>query len=455
MTKTNIFFIVIDSLRSDRLVKNMKNTITPNLYKLSKRGTLFLNAVTSADGTTLSIGSLFTSLYPFETGLGGNSFKKWDHNIQNHISKLNTLEYETIATVPEPMVSFGLVENFSDFNHTYDVFYRLKDGLGDEILEKLDSFTSKSNWFYYLHLLDLHQPIWVPEELNNEQNGESQYDRMITSIDKWIGKFLEKINLENTIVIVTADHGEYLPYVKNNNSVISFEKISLHKTQGALGKLFPHFMQSIKLKLAVCIQNIRKKQRIKKIQNLDLSNYEKRSLVNSRSDNDCYLYDDLVKIPLLISGPDIPNLEVSKQVRSIDIFPTIFDILDFCSESKHRGNSLLPLLEKKPFEELPCYLESAALIKKSKDDVIGIRTSNYKYFRAINNPLNKIHLFDLINDPLEEYNIMNENSEIVSKMEKLLVDIKTENNDNVGKSTELDDDETKIIEDELRKLGYI
>ena len=33
---------------------------------------------------------------------------------------------------------------------------------------------------------------------------------MISAIDSWLGKFLEKINLENTLVIISSDHADYL-----------------------------------------------------------------------------------------------------------------------------------------------------------------------------------------------------------------------------------------------------
>ena len=44
---------------------------------------------------------------------------------------------------------------------------------------------------------------------------------MLSALDKWIGKLLEKINLQNTIVIVTADHGEFVPSIKINGKTIS------------------------------------------------------------------------------------------------------------------------------------------------------------------------------------------------------------------------------------------
>ena len=37
-----------------------------------------------------------------------------------------------------------------------------------------------------------------------------RYDFVVENIDFWLGKFLKKIDLKNTILILTADHGDYI-----------------------------------------------------------------------------------------------------------------------------------------------------------------------------------------------------------------------------------------------------
>ena len=67
-----------------------------------------------------------------------------------------------------------------------------------------------------------------------------------------------------------------------------------------------------------------------------------------------------------------------------------------------------------------------------------------------------IHLYDLKNDPLEEYNIVEKNPDIALQMESLLIELQSEHGFNFEKTDELfDADEEKKIEAELRKLGYI
>ena len=69
---------------------------------------------------------------------------------------------------------------------------------------------------YFLHIFDLHairegsMPTGL-ENFDTEKFGSTKYEKIVSSIDYWIGKILEKIDLENTIVIITADHGEKIP----------------------------------------------------------------------------------------------------------------------------------------------------------------------------------------------------------------------------------------------------
>ena len=104
------------------------------------------------------------------------------------------------------------------------------------------------------------------------------------------------------------------------------------------------------------------------------------------------------------------------------------------------------------FKELPIYIESNPLIDKKSNDVIGIRTSNFKYFRDTNSPSKRVHLFDLENDPYEEYNISSENKEKIHEMECILKDIL---NNSDKQNVENDDLSSDEIENELRKMGYV
>lgn len=453
--KPNVLFLVIDSCRIDVFLDALKNSRIPNIKKISNDGLLFENTISCADGTFLSIGSVFTGAYPFKTGIGGKSFNVFNPSIKSFIKILKENGYQAFATLPRPMISFGLGSDFDNKDIEYDVFDRLEVGLGEKVLEKIDTIKNSEPWFYYIHLLDLHQPVFLPEKFNQEKFGDSRYSRMFASIDEWFGKIIDKIDSKNTILIITADHGEYVPFIKKDNKIISFEEVGTQKIQSKFAKFLPA-NSNIKQKLSITVERIRKEGRIRKIKNLELSPYEKRSLLNTRSEKESFLYDELIKVPLIFGGAVIPKKNVIKNlVRTIDIFPTLLDYLDLEDpEKKNRqGKNLKKMIESGQFEELYAYIESTALVKKFKGDVIGIRTKDYKYFRSHLDSKKNIHLYNIENDVLEESNISKIHPEIVQKMEQKLQNI-LELKENVDEK-EMNETETRKVEEELRKLGYI
>ena len=112
------------------------------------------------------------------------------------------------------------------------------------------------------------------------------------------------------------------------------------------------------------------------------------------------------------------------------------------------GISLKPLIEGKPQDELPVYMQSTPMLKLKSHDFIGIRTSKYKYFRDKEN--STIHLYDLVDDPHEDHNIAETNVDMVKKLESTLQRIFKETP--VSEST---DERKKRIEEEYKKLGYL
>ena len=66
---------------------------------------------------------------------------------------------------------------------------------------------------------------------------------------------------------------------------------------------------------------------------------------------------------------------------------------------------------------------------------------------------NNVVLYDLKKDPSEINNIAKSNPEIIKNMENELIKIR--DNSNIDDSTKISNDESKKVEDELRKMGYI
>ena len=439
--KPNIFLIIIDSLRVDKIFGKGRSSVTPNLDSLIHKGVCFTQTICTADQTGLSLGSLFTSLYPFKSGI---SYFNFDHDVPNFFNVFKNEGYNLNSFVPDLSFFQKATKNFD--NNEYYVYDKREDwlqlvGFGDQILEKLTQLSTP--WFYFIHLMDLRPPYLLPAEFDKEEFGETNYDRMLSYIDIWIGKFLEKINLKNTIFVLSSDHGDYIPTLDEDPNQIKMPKI-IKKTKSIIPS---KITDPILFKL----QRRRKSAELKKLQKSMLPE-EFRTLQN-RCDE--FLFDELLRIPLIFTGCNIhSNLIINQQVRQVDIFPTLCELSMLSTKLESiNGKSLVPLFNNQPLSEEPAYIETGSSSSKNLGKLIGIRTSNYKYLRSRTEQTENVALYDLKNDSGETVNIASSNPEIIQEMENKLEKIRDDFN--VDDSVRISKDESQKIEDELRKLGYI
>lgn len=448
--KPNIFILTIDSLRADRVFGDKKTSSTPHLDSLIKNGVYFSQAISASDSTGLSIGSILTSSYSFRTGITHFSYNP-DTPTFFQIFKNNG--YNTYATIPDISILLKLTSNLTKRNsYVYnkrESWIQLFGGIGQQIIDDLEKGMSEP-WIYYVHLMDLHSPFYLPQEFNSEKFGRSKYDRMVSYIDSWIGRFLEKIDLKNTLVVISADHGDYIPIVNDWNKGVNTPAL-LKKGKEKLPALEPFV-----LKLFIAYSWLRRKYKFYKY-GRGLSD---KQIVALHGRAQSHLYDDSIRIPLLFCGYGINQSKIlSTQVRQIDIFPTISDIVGISSKYIVDGQSLIPLFTEGHMVERPIYIETGATnIKNTKNPTIhgktiGIRTSQYKYWRSRNDPTKNVFLFDLQNDPYEENNIADQYPSIVNMMEKTIADIKK--NTIEPHQNQFSKDEMQLIEEELKKLGYM
>lgn len=464
-SKPNILFLIVDSLRSDKSYGNERTCITPNLDSIIKKGTFFNQAISPSDATRLSIKSIFTSQIPSKI----NDIESITDSIQSPkiptlVSVLKKSGYKIFGTLPELEALKSIYYEFND-NDKFSIknnWPRLDDGIGQEVIKKIRTVLNEP-WFYFLHILDVHSkitpqmpPLVIPEKFDSKEFGISRYERAISNVDYWIGKILKEIDLEKTIVIITSDHGSFIPYYQKGKTEISLEETKVHKVLQTSKKIkTPSILKPVGMKLYNRIKNNSQDQILAKIKNLSLSNYEKRNLLGMFSDSKTsfrIMYDEIVRVPLIFLGKNIPSGKIhSQQVCTYDILPTIIDILQLDEEIRSDGHSLLPIMDQKETEEKPIFIRSSFPMNQKSGYLLGIRTSKYKYMRSSDDPKKHVFLFDLEKDPKEEKNIATEKLDTVNEYEDFLKNyfFQTKNEEEFDKS------QTKIIEDELKRLGYI
>ena len=453
--RPNIIFFLIDGLRVEQIYGNNRTCKTPNIDSLISKGMYFEQASSSADGTIISLNTIFSSNFQVAHT---SRYQKIVLNENNLIDILKKNDYHVYGIFPNVTSFNSLRGYFENENNSYDWIepnippVTLPTGLATKIIQLLES-KKQEPCFYYFHIFDLHslregkKPIGI-KNFDHKKFGSSPYERTVSAIDHELGKILEHVDLDNTIIILTTDHGERIPY--GGFREVDFEP-KLQHTVDFGKKLLPKSAHKIGGQF---LSNVRKsvgKRKLKK-SNKKLTNYQKRS---RETFDKVSLFDEMLHIPLLFAGNHINSRTVSDLVHHTDILPTLCELVNIDLNQVIHGRSLVPLIEGNKIEEKPIYLRTRLSLdpKPNERDSVGIRTINYKYFRSAYNANENIHLYDLKNDPYENSNIMKTNKKLVTQFEKTLLEM--QKNDFSEYVDEEDTEELKEIEYELRKMGYV
>jgi arylsulfatase A-like enzyme len=113
-----------------------------------------------------------------------------------------------------------------------------------------------------------------------------------------------------------------------------------------------------------------------------------------------FIYDDTLHVPLLIAGPGVPAGKViGEQVRSIDLLPTLAELLGLPANPSAQGLSLVPLIQggKLPAGAGSSYAYVETLYPKTYmnwSELRGMRTDRWKFVLAP-----RPELYDLQHDP--------------------------------------------------------
>lgn len=448
--KKNVLFLLIDGCRAREIFDTGNGSVTPNLDSLKKNGISYTNCFSSVDGTTMSLNCLFNSLNPNKTGLRS---KKVLLTTNNYLEQLKNNDYHIYGFIPKVSSFDNMVDFFENSNNSYFAgppVVHISD-TKNEIIKLINNIKETNPWFCFIHLLDnsaLRQelPPYGIQNFYNEKFGETDYDKMLSSIDFGIGEILKCINLKDTIVIITSDHGSLIPF--ENKKLSDFEP-SFKKELDLGKKLLPKSTHKISGKL---ISNLKKTVRNYRFESSskELSDYEKRSRLPYFKQS---LFDENIQIPLIISNLELEPNSIDDLMSNMDIFPTLFEIIGIKNiKNDIDGFSYFPKPDQNKIENKMIFLHTMPHEKIEEDDLEGIRTRKYKFFRSSTHPEKNYHLYDIEIDPLENFNIVDKSPDIVKNLLQKIKDFKDQPLENIS---DISDEEIRKIEKELKKLGYM
>ena len=223
-TASNVLLITIDTLRADRLgIYGATNVATPNMDRLAREGAFARQAMAHVPLTRPSHVSIFTGLYPAEHGIRDNVSPALASGVPLLSEQFKKHDFATGAFVASVVLTrqSGLARGFDRYSDRFEIgeddarFLNTIQKRGDEVAAEAAGWIreQKGRFFAWVHLYDPHDP-YEPPGRYAVQYADRPYDGEVAWSDELVGRLLEALGdanaADNTLVVVTSDHGEGL-----------------------------------------------------------------------------------------------------------------------------------------------------------------------------------------------------------------------------------------------------
>ena len=423
----SLLLISLDTVRYDHLpIYGYGRDTTPALRRLAAESAVFENAFAQDTNTNPSHTSMFTGVYPNVHGSQSNG-KRLEKGQVTLAQILRAAGFRTAAFVSSPTLhrkASGLGRGFDVYDDDFPGVRRpgsVTTGLAIDAIRRLQP---AERYFVFLHLYDAHGPYdpgphaglfrserpgpWLrnlpdyqraPDAAGNVSGRLNayidRYDGSIRHLDDMLAALLAEVDLDSTIVVVIADHGE------------------------TFGERFWGL------------------------------------------DHGAQLFDEQVRIPLILHGPGIPARRIGAVVETVSLLPTLLELLGVELPAKRpvQGESLVPLLIGAA-ESRPGLAFSSARADEARHADRGYRLDPDRQIQAVRSPRWKLiqypgrerdylELYDLASDPRELSNVAPHfagvRDELLEILEHWSVEAPT------GPSPDLDPE----IQEKLQALGYL
>ncbi|MEA2336667.1 MAG: choline-sulfatase, partial [Thermoanaerobaculia bacterium] len=224
--RPNVLVITVDTLRADHLgCYGFTLARTPAIDKLAGESVRFTDAISSAPITMPAHSSIFTGLLPVAHGVRDNGAYALGENAVTLAERLRDAGYTTHAFVSALVLNrrYNLNQGFETYDDDlwaedepklFMIRERQAPKTADRFLQwfgEWDKAKAKP-FFTWVHFFDPHQPYHP--SVADAALAVTPYDAEIAGVDRQIGRIVETLRakgvLDNTLLILTADHGESL-----------------------------------------------------------------------------------------------------------------------------------------------------------------------------------------------------------------------------------------------------
>lgn len=364
----NVIVIMVDGARSDRLGQ------FESFDSVVNQGTLFSSMITYAPYTFATTHAFVTGMYGTENGMDS----------YYGVKRFKAAECKTLQEYLQEAGYYTMCDLLSRFDFPENGFddYRVYDEQKDDLLKRhlalvkeAAGLSQKGKRLYlFLHYASIHTE-WVrnvakkfddfsPEYFGNREKYAALYTGYFSKAGDYLKAIFEEIKANNLL---------------DNSIVVVFSDHGVSIADRVGEKVYGS-----------------------------------------------YCYDYTVKsFVSFINKGIFPAKKIEKQIRCIDVMPTLLDLLAIkpdISFKPMQGKSVMPIIEGEE-EERPAFSETAPLggpwPSPSKPSVHAIRFDNWKLIFAAKPK--KFELYNLKQDPEEKNNIESENPEKKEELLKLLL----------------------------------
>lgn len=398
--RANVLVISIDTLRADRLGSyGYANAQTPVLDALAARGVRFAEAATSVPLTLPAHTSLLTGEFPARHGVRDNGGFYVDAERLTLAEVLRDRGYRTGAFVGAFVLDsrWGLDQGFDQYFDDFDLSRDLGPGMdaiqrpGSEVVSRAIEWLrepSEAPFFAWVHLYDPHTPYEAPEPFRSRypRTLDGAYDAEVASTDSEVGRLLNELS-------------------------------SMDRASDTLIVVVADHGESLGQ--------------------------------HGEQTHGFFIYDSVLRIPLIIAGPGIASRVVNGQVRIVDVMPTILGLLDIPVPSSVQGQTLVPAMSGQVVELLAFAENWYPRYHYGWSELTAVRDGRYKFIQAP-----RRELYDVQKDPGELHDLASTHPARAEALERALREMQTSVQADAH-STAAPQRVDPEVEERLRALGYV
>ena len=482
-SEESIVVIVIDALRRDRVgAMSDGQTLTPNIDALAEDGVIFDNAFSATNATDPSITSIHTGRDPstvvshhgphvtedekrraesvgsvpeqlhadgVNTIAAGRSLARW-HSAGFDVYPEETLNVRRRRSIGQQLERISPMLR-SAAGRIFETIISVKQSTdsSDEVDDLLKALPD-GRFYGFLHMMDTHMPCEPDPEIINELLERQQYPNQ--GLDEFFEAHADSPYMSDFLTSVVTesdfDVGTARLFARYDGAVIEADQ--------KVGRL---------------VKGLRDRNKLTDTTIIVTSDHGE-----SLDEHGIYfdhhgLYDPSVRVPLIISGSDVPTGRREEYVRLPDLAPTIAESFGSTLSRGIAGQSLHPLLgEAGEWDKHPFVVFNEAHAQRR----VGLRTDRYKFIKHVPDSVleqkrgsslecgycNTVHgaereLYDLSEDPDEIMNIAEQQPEIATELEEKLDSYFDGLDEFVTKSgNRVSYDEEEAVLKRLEDLGY-